>query len=272
MIVLPGQSSTGSASRIDHGFHSLPGRESIAIRAGKLSLPNGTPISSFHHSTLSDTDHDDAMKDDSPPSSSSKKLASGEVKLISPIPARYIAAKNDSIIATITHRFADSYRLNTNSAHSATLDALAFLNVTRKSRPQLNVGDVLYTRITGIIGGDLECACFDAHGKNGGYGALSGGRTLTINPAYARKLLHPSDVLLTELGKRAEYEIVVGVNGRIWISADDTRLVLEISKLIQDSELLTESEVREALQKTKLSSSITTAAEQSNKDSKRRKV
>jgi exosome complex component RRP40 len=43
------------------------------------------------------------------------------------------------VIGIITHRHADGYRVDIGSAHSASLDALAFEGASKRNRPNLKV-------------------------------------------------------------------------------------------------------------------------------------
>ena len=76
----------------------------------------------------------------------------------------------------MTHRSADGYLLSLGSgcAHSATLPALAFEGATKRHRPNLRVGALVYARIAAAERhAEPEATCVDAEtGRAEGFGEL----------------------------------------------------------------------------------------------------
>ncbi|KAI3477831.1 hypothetical protein L1887_60340 [Cichorium endivia] len=60
---------------------------------------------------------------------------------------QYVPAPGDSVVAQITNRGADSYTVSLFGAHAATLPALAFEGATKRHKPNLNIGALVYARI-----------------------------------------------------------------------------------------------------------------------------
>ncbi|CDR99735.1 hypothetical protein [Sporisorium scitamineum] len=60
---------------------------------------------------------------------------------------RYVPAPGDSVIGQITNRGAESYTVTLFSAHSATLPALSFEGATKRHKPNLRIGSLVYARI-----------------------------------------------------------------------------------------------------------------------------
>jgi exosome complex component RRP40 len=52
------------------------------------------------------------------------------------------------VVGLITERYGDSWTVDIRSPFTAKLDALAFEGVTRRSRPNLHPGDLVYARVT----------------------------------------------------------------------------------------------------------------------------
>lgn len=159
---------------------------------------------------------------------------------------RYVATQGDSVIGQITARFGDLYRVDIASAVPGTLDVLAFYNVNRKNRPNLQPGHLVYARVTSSSSGmEPELVCFSAENKEAGYGHLEGGYCIKNVPLLVCRRLLSSSVLQW-IGEYVEYEVVVGMNGRVWVSGDN-ETIIRIVKLvgaIVDGSVVTESDVR----------------------------
>lgn len=78
---------------------------------------------------------------------------------------RYIPVEGDSIIGIITDRFGESWNVDIRGPFTATLGALSFEGVTRRSRPNLRHGDLVYARVTQAPrDADPTLVCTDADG------------------------------------------------------------------------------------------------------------
>ncbi|KAF8607014.1 exosome complex exonuclease RRP40 [Ceratobasidium sp. AG-I] len=162
---------------------------------------------------------------------------------------RYSPAAQESVVGYITHRTQDMYRVDIGSAHSATLDALAFEGATKRNKPNLKVGSVVYARVS-LAHKDMEpeLECFDASThKADGFGELKEGYIVTCNLATCRSLLDRNHYLLPLLGSRSPLETAIGVNGRVWISSDTPHNTIMIARCIQK---LDEADTNEAAMRT----------------------
>jgi exosome complex component RRP40 len=92
-------------------------------------------------------------------------------------------------------------------------------------------------------------------GRASGFGRLEGGLPFVTTNSYARNLLRPRPPhpILQELAKTMAYEVVVGINGRIWVNAGDMRSIIKIRNVLIKGEfvdeLSAEQYVKEELQK-----------------------
>lgn len=78
---------------------------------------------------------------------------------------RYIPSAEDSVVGLIIERYSESWRVDIAGPFSANLPALAFEGVTRRNRPNLQPGDLIYARVTAAPrDADPELACTDASG------------------------------------------------------------------------------------------------------------
>lgn len=141
---------------------------------------------------------------------------------------RYIPAKGDTVIGIITVRGGDNLRLDIGSNEQAQLSLLAFEGATKRNKPMVQVGDIIFGQV--LVGNkdtEPELVCVDKHGKKGCLGPLSNdGFMFTVPLNLVRKLLSPNCPFLDITGRMFKYEITLGINGRIWIKAGSVKNTL----------------------------------------------
>lgn len=96
-------------------------------------------------------------------------------------PSQYAPSPSDPVIGQITARNAEFYTLSVNSSHPATLSTLAFEGATKRHKPNLKVGALVYAMVipSSVEGGSAgmnsepELTCVDlTTGKGNGMGEL----------------------------------------------------------------------------------------------------
>ncbi|KAA8647232.1 hypothetical protein EYZ11_004734 [Aspergillus tanneri] len=227
LILLPGD---------DVPSEYLPSTSSTPLRLGPglrlLSQPLSTSSASTH--VLSATQAGILSTDP-------KKNA---VSILSPPNRRYTPNTNDLVIAQIHHSSPDYfYCMITPQAPHAVLGQLAFEGATKKTRPMLKQGDLVYARVlsTGLgAGAEVELTCVNpstGKAEPGGLGPLTGGMVFDVSIGMAARLMRASSstsdhqegieglVVLEELGKKLEkvggFEIAVGRNGKVWVDCSN---------------------------------------------------
>lgn len=128
-----------------------------------------------------------------------------------------------------------SWSLDVNGPFPAQLPMLAFEGVTRRNRPNLKTGDVVYARVvTANKDMDPELSCVDAIGRAVGFGPLQGGLVFGVNSAYARALASkPRPPVLVALeAAEVAFEMAVGANGRVWVKAEAPAGAVVVSQAI----------------------------------------
>ncbi|KAJ7288227.1 exosome complex exonuclease RRP40 [Mycena rebaudengoi] len=148
---------------------------------------------------------------------------------------RYVPAPQESVIGVIIQKVGEGFRVDIGSAHMASLDGLAFEGATKRNRPNLKVGNLVYARIS-LAHKDMEpeLECFDAQTRKAeGFGELKGGFMVRCSLGMCRQLLDSKHFLLPLLGARFPLEAAVGVNGRVWISAKDVPETIAIARCIE---------------------------------------
>ncbi len=174
---------------------------------------------------------------------------------------RYIPSVGDFVIGSITGTFSDFFRVNlSNYTSSVHLSTMSFPNASKKNRPNLKIGSIVYARVSSVDPDiETELECIDpTTGKDGGFGPLEGGYVFDVNLAFARALLfhnsESSDTMqvitdvLEVLADKSKYEIAIGVNGRIWVKAEEVKTELAVSMAIQKAQSWTKEDIQPGIQ------------------------
>ncbi|WLF77646.1 exosome non-catalytic core subunit rrp40 [Lodderomyces elongisporus] len=142
---------------------------------------------------------------------------------------RYIPRNNDFVVGTVVGSVGDFYKVQLQQFSSPVLlPFMAFPSATKKNRPNLNIGQCVYARVINDDNDstfETELSCTDAMNsrESGGFGVLGeSGFVFDLKLAFARELLYnaKSNVLST-LATRVQFEIAVGINGRVWIKCGE---------------------------------------------------
>jgi len=84
---------------------------------------------------------------------------------IEPQCKRYIPKLNDQIVGIIEDRGGDFYKINIFSGSIALLNRLAFEGATKRNKPEMKKGDVVYCRVSLAHKDiDTELTCLSASG------------------------------------------------------------------------------------------------------------
>ncbi|KAL0265751.1 UNVERIFIED_CONTAM: hypothetical protein PYX00_011466 [Menopon gallinae] len=135
---------------------------------------------------------------------------------------RYAPTADDLVIGKVFYRCADYYKLDLRHA-VGTLPSLAFKNATKRFKPELDVGDYVIARITGV-GAECTLSCVGS-----GLGKLEG-YVMELEPWKVRKLYMCS--FLQDLGKKYRFSCALGLNGRVWIHSDKAVVVRDVMRLL----------------------------------------
>ncbi|KAL7621175.1 exosome non-catalytic core subunit rrp40 [Parahypoxylon ruwenzoriense] len=159
---------------------------------------------------------------------------------------RYIPTVGDLVIGTVHHSAADYfYVMLSGYTSNAVLPQLAFEMATKKTRPNLNPGALVYARVclaNRHMDPELECVS-PSTGKADGLGPLNGGMLVDISLGMARRLLMRKSVeegkvvVLEELGSAGlAFETAVGRNGKIWVNSESIKAVLVVGRAVKETD------------------------------------
>jgi len=182
---------------------------------------------------------------------------------------RYTPKLNDRVLVITEERpSGDYYRVTVpkSTVGSALLHRCAFEGATKRNRPHLSPGSLLYCRVC-VVDSNLEMqvsclvgssssvknvSLIDGGAKSrdwmtdeGTYGELKGGSTMDISLGLALNLLDPQNVLLeTLLHSNIAFELCVGVNGIVWVHSTRPEYTILVLNAIRNSEFLTKEQIR----------------------------
>ncbi|CAK9438791.1 uncharacterized protein LODBEIA_P30150 [Lodderomyces beijingensis] len=139
---------------------------------------------------------------------------------------RYVPRAHDYVVGTIVGSIGEYYKVQLQSfSPPVMLPFLGFANATKKNRPNLKVGQVVYARVVSSDEVECEVVCYDAGNARdaGGFGVLDeSGLVVDVELNFARELLYnASSEVLALLSRKVQFEVAVGINGRVWIKCGD---------------------------------------------------
>eukprot|EP00933_Yihiella_yeosuensis_P068323 TRINITY_DN7385_c0_g1_i1.p1 TRINITY_DN7385_c0_g1~~TRINITY_DN7385_c0_g1_i1.p1 ORF type:complete len:229 (-),score=47.18 TRINITY_DN7385_c0_g1_i1:180-866(-) len=169
---------------------------------------------------------------------------------------RYLPRKGDCIVGIVMGRNADFYKVDIRAPSPAFLPTLSFNAATKRNRPQFEIGSLVYCRVEEAHPDlDTELSCVDSETKkswNTGevlYGELKGGLSFEVALSAAQRLLAVDCYVLDRLGKDFAFEICVGENGRVWISAPTAREAVLLLQAIRRSFGMTNVQIEAMVKK-----------------------
>ncbi|XP_077981637.1 exosome complex component RRP40-like [Glandiceps talaboti] len=159
---------------------------------------------------------------------------------------RYVPIKGENVLGIVTMKAGDIFRVDVGSSEPATLSYLAFEGATKKNRPNVQIGDVVYAKFL-VANKDMEpeLVCIDSSGRSNGLGVIAGGGFMFhCSLGLVRKILSPECQLLKLLGKHMPFEIAVGMNGRVWVKARTIDHTIAICNAISSAEFMSETQIK----------------------------
>ncbi|NXC05950.1 EXOS3 protein, partial [Orthonyx spaldingii] len=163
----------------------------------------------------------------------------------------YVPVKGDHVIGIVTAKAGDVFRLDVGGSEPASLSYLAFEGATKRNRPNVQVGDLIYGQFL-VANKDMEpeMVCIDSSGKSSGMGLIGqDGFLFKVSLGLIRKLLAPKCEIIQELSQLYPFELVLGMNGRIWVKAKTVQQTLIIVNILEACEYMTAEQRKQVLAK-----------------------
>ncbi|KAL4641567.1 exosome complex component RRP40 [Arapaima gigas] len=154
---------------------------------------------------------------------------------------RYVPAKGESVIGIVTAKTGDTFKVDVGGSEQASLSYLAFEGATKRNRPNVQVGDLVYAQFI-IANKDMEpeLVCIDSCGRANGMGVFGNdGLLFRVSLGLVRRLLVPRSEIVKDLEQLFPFEMVVGMNGRVWVRAQTTQQTLIVANLLESCENMT---------------------------------
>ncbi|XP_038220708.1 exosome complex component RRP40 [Zerene cesonia] len=158
---------------------------------------------------------------------------------------RYVPSKGENVIGVVVQKAGDIFRVDVGGSCTAALSYLSFEGATKKNRPEVQIGDVVYAKML-VASKDMEpeLVCVDSHGKKGRLGVLTDGFVFKCSLNLIRKILNPNCPLLDSIKNEWPFELAAGMNGRIWIKANTMRETIAVGNAILGAEYLSNEEIK----------------------------
>jgi len=163
---------------------------------------------------------------------------------------RYLPRCEDAVVGVVADRSSLGYKVAINGATDpALLPMLAFEGATKRTKPTLLVGDVVYCRVAKAsldgIEPELSCCCVSHYsGSRKGwetgeatFGVLAGGCLLQRASMVATSELrdqHAHPVLKTLADEGLAFEVVAGANGIVWVKAKNPKLTVAVANAVRE--------------------------------------
>ncbi|XP_062332292.1 exosome complex component RRP40 [Osmerus eperlanus] len=151
---------------------------------------------------------------------------------------RYVPAKGETVIGIVTVKSGDIFKVDVGGSEQASLSYLAFEGSTKRNRPNVQVGDLVYGQFI-IANKDMEpeLTCIDSCGRANGMGVFgAGGLMFKVSLGLVRRLLAPQSEVVKDLENLFPFELVVGMNGRVWVKAKSLQQTLIVANLLESCE------------------------------------
>lgn len=150
----------------------------------------------------------------------------------------YVPNRGENVVGIVTQRSSDIFKVDIGASEQASLSYLAFEGATKKNRPDIQVGDLVFAKLL-VASKDMEpeLVCVDSHGKEKKLGALSSeGMLFTCSLSLVRKILNRNSVLFNTLARSQAFEVAVGMNGRVWVKARTIQETIAVATAILAAE------------------------------------
>jgi exosome complex component RRP40 len=159
---------------------------------------------------------------------------------------RYVPVAEDLVVGTVTDKHGEGYKVDIGAVEPAQLPAIAFQGATKRNRPTIAVGALVYCRVE--VANKFMAAtltCVSPHVKKEWmtgealFGQLSNGYAFKTSLSLARRLLAENAHVLKCIGEHIAFELAVGQNGKVWVDAGTPLRTILVSNAIINSEFLT---------------------------------
>jgi exosome complex component RRP40 len=154
----------------------------------------------------------------------------------------YSPKEEDVVIGIIVQKSSEFVKVDINTYSYAILNTKDFEGATKKLKPIINLGDVVFARVSKVNKFDAPVlSCVSEYGGNKSwssgesfFGILNGGNLFDFPKIYAWDF-YKGNYALSRLNDVANFEIVFGMNGKMWIKSDSLENISNIYEILMSS-------------------------------------
>eukprot|EP00019_Armaparvus_languidus_P001679 CAMPEP_0168605084 /NCGR_PEP_ID=MMETSP0420-20121227/15722_1 /TAXON_ID=498008 /ORGANISM="Pessonella sp." /LENGTH=162 /DNA_ID=CAMNT_0008644405 /DNA_START=164 /DNA_END=652 /DNA_ORIENTATION=+ len=147
------------------------------------------------------------------------------------------------VVGVVLDRHGEAYKVDVGSAATASLPILGFEGASKKNRPMLKRGDLVYARVV-IANKDMdpELLCYSSRNKSDGFGPLTDGYMLKCSIRLANLLLQKECYIFQRLSGHFPFDVAIGHNGRVHIKTTKISQTIIVAQAILNSEYLSKTQ------------------------------
>lgn len=167
---------------------------------------------------------------------------------------KYYSPKvDDPVIGIIVQKSSEFYKVDIGTYTYAILNANEFEGATKKQKPNLNMGDLIFSRVLKVNKFDaplLSCISPHEH-KNWAsgesfFGNLKGGNLFDF-PKINTWDFYRENFALNRLNDVVNYEIIIGFNGKMWINSDSAENIFNVYEILMNSLNQTKEQIEKTI-------------------------
>lgn len=159
-------------------------------------------------------------------------------------PKFYAPTAKDVVVGSVTSRHAEFYKVCIGGAQAATLSVLAFDGASKRNRPMLEVGDVVYARVLHAnrdVEAELTCCGGTGDGiAPSGLGVLTGGACVAASNRFVKSVLmggaQAKAVLQTLRNAKISFDVAAGMNNAVWMRGATLRETLLLVRFVTQAQ------------------------------------
>ena len=159
----------------------------------------------------------------------------------SQLQGKYYSPKTDDmVIGTIISKNAEQYKVDIKTYTHAILSSLEFEGATKKSKPNLKIGDLIFAKVSKVNKYDsplLTCISNDGKSWSSGeafFGVINEGNLFSIPLNMVNLYFYFGDACFKRINDACEYEFSLGHNGQIVVNCQDKSNIKKVKEIIND--------------------------------------
>lgn len=157
---------------------------------------------------------------------------------IIPVSGKYLPKRGDTIIGKVFDVTMSGWRININCAYPAMLmvreATTEFIPRNQDLTKIYNIDDYVVAKIENVTSQNL----IDLSMKGPGLKRLNGGRVIEVTPSKVPRIIGKQGSMVTMIKNATDSRIIVGQNGRVWVSAEEPKnefIAVSAIKMIEEN-------------------------------------